>query len=278
MFTNSPTIGITLSGGGAKAIAHIGVLEALEEHNIYPTYVAGASAGAMVGALYAADHPPKTILEIVKDASLYRLFSLRRLTRGLVDSSYLKQIFSEHIKDDNFDGLKKKLFISVSNISKGRGEIISTGKLFDVVVASSSIPIVFSPVKLGNDLYIDGGMYNNLPIQSLKEFCQKIIGVNIHPCNYMESHKLENTISISSRCFELVIWANVQHRLKRCDIVIEPDTSNFGIFDLNKADEIFQVGYETAIEQMDMIKQKLYAPQEKKDMNWKKKLVSWLKK
>ncbi|MEM6264776.1 MAG: magnesium/cobalt transporter CorA [Bacteroidota bacterium] len=240
----SSSLGIALAGGGARGIAHIGVLQALEEAGISPGYVSGASAGSIVGALYAAGKTPLEILDIFKNTPLLKLFKVTLPTVGLTDLANIKDILAEHIEADDFSVLKKKLFISVTNLSKGSFEIVQSGGLFEAVVASSSIPLLFKSRKSQEEIFVDGGLLNNLPVEPLTNACDRVIGVNVTPI--AQTDNLGNLLTIGYRCLDLVMWANVAPRLKQCDLVIEPAAYEFGFFDVHKADYIYQLGYETA--------------------------------
>lgn len=248
-------IGIALSGGGTRGIAHIGVLQALEEMEVFPEVISGTSAGALVGSLYAYGMKPLDILQVFKDSSLRKLFRVSMPTIGLTDNSYLKEVMEEIIGEDDFNALKKPMHISVTNLSQGEVEIISEGKLFDVAVASASIPILFKSVKIGDDIYADGGLMNNLPVEPLIESCERVIGVNVTPVDH--EARLGNLLDIGSRVFELSLWANVESRLQQCDIKIEPHADQFGIFELSKAQDIYDVGYEKTMECRDHILESL---------------------
>ncbi|MFK7969076.1 MAG: magnesium/cobalt transporter CorA [Bacteroidia bacterium] len=248
-------IGISLAGGAARGIAHIGVFQALEEHGISPTHVSGASAGSIVGALYAAGKTPGEMLRIFKSTSLLKLFKPSVSTLGLTDLGTIKEILAEHIDIDSFSALQRQLFISVTNMSKGRFEIVSTGPLFETVCASSSIPILFKARQKGQDLYVDGGLLNNLPVEPLRERCSLVIGVNVTPIEGRTD--LDDLMTIGYRTLDLVMWANVKPRLEQCDVVIEPATAEVALFDVDKADEIYQLGYDAAKAQISTIKKLL---------------------
>ena len=241
-------IGISLSGGGARGIAHIGVLQALEENGIFPGVISGASAGAIVGALYAAGKRPLEILDIFQDSSLIRLFKVSLPTIGLTDNSYIKEILAQHIATDDFAALEKELYISVTNLSRGEYEIIYQGELFEIVATSSSIPILFKSREIRGDLYADGGLLNNLPVEPLRSQCRYLIGVNVTPIFYEPD--LSNLLQIGYRTLDLVMWSNVEPRLRRCDVVIQPAADVYGFFDMHKTEEIFTLGYEAAMEIM----------------------------
>ncbi len=251
----SKKIGIALSGGGARGIAHIGVLQALEENGISPDYISGTSAGSLVGVLYAAGHSPKEILEIVKNTSLLKIFkpvlSVTSYT-GLTDAGTLKEILSDYIPEDRFGALGKKFFVCVSNLSKGQYEIYSQGPLMDWVVASCSIPVLFRSRLLNEETYVDGGLLNNLPVEPLVAQCDHVIGVNVTPISREED--LSNLLKVGYRSLDLAMWANVEPRLHQCEVVIQPEGDDYGLFDLGKADEIFALGYQAALRQLPNLK------------------------
>ncbi len=240
-------IGITLSGGGARGMAHIGVLKALEEHAIFPEYISGASAGSIIAALYASGKTPTQMLEIAKEQSLLKAIRPGIPGTGLTNLNYLRKILEKNIRYNSFERLKKKLFICVSNINSGEYEIITHGNLFDAVVASSSIPIVFEPVDMNGSRYVDGGLLNNLPVEPIKENCDLVIGVNVMPRGFVPVENVNSLLEIGMRTFDLVIWSNVKSRLEQCDFLIEPKgVFEHGVFDFGSAEEIADLGYAEA--------------------------------
>jgi magnesium transporter len=251
-------IGISLSGGAAGGIAHIGVLQALEEAGISPMWVSGASAGSIVGALYAAGKSPGEMLRIFKSTPLLKLFKPSLSSLGLTDLGSIKEVLGEHIDVDSFSALQRKLFISVTNMTKGRSEIISEGPLFETVVTSSSIPILFKAREREGELYVDGGLLNNLPIEPLKENCRLVIGVNVTPIERRTD--LNDLIVLAYRTLDLAMWNNVRPHLEQCDVIIEPASANVAFFDIDKADEIFQMGYEAAKSQIPTIRKMMDQP------------------
>lgn len=259
-------IGLVLSGGGARGWAHIGVLKALEENDIRPQYLSGTSAGAVVGVIYACGKTPDEMLELAKTASLYKVYreglaDFNFMPRsGLTRLSYLKRVLEECIPASNdFKDLKKKLFVCVTNLNKGDYEIIQTGSITDAVIASASIPILFKPQKIGNHLYVDGGLVNNLPVEPIKSFCDCVIGVNVNNHQY-EAKTMSSMKEIGQRSYEIIIWNNTKTRLRQCDIAIEPmEIMPYALFDFKKSKEIFQLAYESTKRQMPEIRSKLKA-------------------
>jgi NTE family protein len=250
-------IGICLCGGGARGIAHIGVLQALEENGISPQFISGASMGAIVGAFYAAGKTPYEILKIVSKTKLYKLFTFGIPLNGLIELDYLKNIIENNLPYTTFETLQKKLFVAISNLTTGQCEIIEAGSLFDIVIASASIPLIFKPIKIGNYMYVDGGLLNNLPVEPLIRVCDDIIGVNVNP-NIISEDTHWNMLSIGERCFDLIMWANVAENLKKCSVVIETrKTVSHRLFDFKSAKEIAQYGYDATKLMMPEIKEKL---------------------
>ena len=251
-------LGIVLAGGGARGIAHIGVLQALEERKISPQYISGASAGSIVGAAYAAGKSPVEILSYFKESSsLFNIVTFGLPVKGFANLNYLKDVLAKNLGENSFDILKKKLYVSVTNLDEGKWEVIDSGPLFDVVMASSAIPLVFKPVKINGITYVDGGLLNNLPVEPLHAHCNAIIGVNVNPHGWTKD--LDNMYEIGQRCFDLILWNNIENRLNQCDVIIEPEeVYNYAAFDFSKAEEIFEVGYKATKKQMPQILDKLY--------------------
>ncbi|MFN7119792.1 MAG: patatin-like phospholipase family protein [Saprospiraceae bacterium] len=251
-------IGISLSGGGARGIAHIGVLKALEENGISPEVIVGTSAGSIVGALYAAGYESDKMLDFLKDVSFLKIFRVGLPSRGLASLYYLENLLQEALPDDNFSALNKKLFIGIANLLSGKLEIISSGPLHQVIIASSSIPLIFKAVKIEDNLYVDGGALDNMPIYPLKGLCDVVIGVNVMPMMPIEEKDVSSMLGIAARCFEMSIWSNSKPNLLQCDIVIEPTgIQQYNIFQFNKYQELFEIGYNTTRLAIPEIKAKL---------------------
>lgn len=244
-------IGLCLSGGGAKGIAHIGVIKALQEAGIYPDMVAGTSAGSVVGALYAAGKTPEEMLEFVRDGSLFKIYKVVLPSDGLTKLTYLREKLEQVIVHDSFEDLKRPLFVAVTNLITGAFEIRSKGPLFDVIVASSSIPLVFSPVEIDGHLFVDGGVLANFPVEPLTHRSDVIIGVNLMPQEPITEKSVQNIIGIATRVFALSVWANTQPQLKRCDVVISPpNLEQYNVFQFNKYKELLEIGYEAALDKI----------------------------
>ncbi len=247
MTEEKPKLGIALSGGGARGIAHIGVLKALREEGIIPDVLAGASAGAIIGALHAAGKTPEEMLNFVKDSSIWRIFRVGIPYDGLTKLTYLRQRLKETLQEDSFEALQHKLFVTVANLNTGQLRTVSEGPLFDFVVASSSVPLVFKPIEIDGELYVDGGLINNLPVEPLLDEAQHVLGVNAMPTLPVTNKDIQTVFGIATRCFELSIYANSRANINQCHLVITPEElQQYHIFQFNKYQSIHDIGYRAA--------------------------------
>jgi NTE family protein len=235
--------GISLSGGGARGILHIGVLEALHKYGIHPEIISGTSMGALVGVFYASGMDPLQILELIKSSKLHQLINWKLPTSGLLDLKKARTILEKNIPEDDFSSLKKPFYCTVSNLNSGLTETKSTGKLFQWVLASASIPVIFEPQIIDGTTYVDGGLFNNLPVDCIREQCRFLIGVHVNRNDPEEN--ITGFKAIAERTFRLIFAKNVYQSFAVCDFVIDPpQTRLFNTFDFSKADEIFRIGFE----------------------------------
>ena len=237
------TIGIALGGGGARGFAHLGVLKALEEKGIKPDIISGVSSGALIGAFLAAGFSYDKILKALKDKGVMAYSKLQYPRHGLFSLDGLKKEITKHIKVKRIEDLSIPLFIAVSNLNDGRVEYVKEGDLIQYLMASVSIPVLFSPVKMDDKMYVDGGLFDNVPISPLLNKCDHIVAVNVSPIQKIE--KFENLVQVASRTFQLGVHSNIVRHKEKCSLFIEPKgLRKFEILNGNRAQEIFKLGYE----------------------------------
>jgi NTE family protein len=244
-----PRFGIALSGGGARGIAHIGVLEALEKYGIKPRVISGTSMGAIVGVFYAAGYSPAELLDIILDKKFHKIVNWTMPFSGLIDLRKVNEVMKNLIGDDDFSSLKMPFFCAVTNLNSGLEEIKSEGKLFRWVVASASIPVIFEPQIIDGQTYVDGGLLNNLPAKVIRDECQVLIGVHVN--HNGPEDEVKGIKAIAERAFRLGISQNVEKSKAICDFVIEPpEARKFSTFNFNRAKEICQVGFDETEKQI----------------------------
>ena len=238
-------IGIALSGGGVRGIAHLGVLKALNEAGIYPSKVAGTSAGAIAGTLYCYGYTPDEILDIVLHTNFFKLMRPAISWKGIFKMETVEALYGQHLSHNSFSDLKIPLVIAATDLTKAKTIYFSEGEIIRPLMASSCIPGIFDPIAIGEDYFVDGGVLNNMPIDPLEGSCDYIIGVN---CNHQtEEHHITNIKKLIERTVIMAMNCNVYSRMPRCDFFIEPlGLASFSVFDVKKAKEIFEAGYQTA--------------------------------
>ena len=240
------TLAVVLSGGGARGSIQLGALQALDENNIKIDAISGTSIGSVIGSLYSAGVKPYAILDIIKSKGFRDLFHFTWHKNGLMDMRKLKAILKENIKTNSFESLKIPMYVCVSNIDKGEYEIFNSGSLFNVITASASIPIVFEPVKIGKYYYVDGGLFNNLPVEPFVGKYDDILGIHVN--NYKNKDK-HNMKAMADRIVNLVIKQNVAPNLDKCTYIINPNVDNkFSTLNFINTEELFDLGYKHGLE------------------------------
>jgi len=239
--------GLALSGGGIKGLCHAGVLKALEEYKIFPEIIAGVSAGAVVGALYADGISPDEIAALFEDISFRKMTNIQIPETGFFRIDAFEAFLKKTLRAKNFKDLKIPLKIVATDLDKGRSVVFESGNLVEAIVASSSIPILFSPKKINGVHYVDGGVLKNFPVSVIKDDCERTIGINASPM-VADKYKL-NLMNVASRTYHFMFKANILTDKELCDVLIEPvDMANYDTFDVDKGREIFELGYKSGKE------------------------------
>lgn len=247
-------IGVVLSGGGIRGVAHIGLLKFLEEQGIKPTHFAGASAGSIVGALAAAGHPPDKILEIAKEHKIFSLIKPSWPSLGLTALDKLPQLMRKYIDVEKIEDLPRPLAISASSITQAKSKIFQSGPLFQVIQASCSIPVIFRPVEIDGELYVDGGLLNNIPSQGIRDEVDVLLGFNLVPGEPMNKENISSMFKLAIRTFELAISSSAKEGAEMCDLMlIAGKTDEDALFFSNNVEKIYERGYRTAEEHKEEI-------------------------
>ncbi len=247
-------LGIVLSGGGIRGIAHVGLLKALRQNGIEPQVITGASAGAVVGALFAKGYSEEEILDFFKKTPLFAFSHYSARKPGLLDSDCYRKFFEKYFPEDNFDAFDRPLYVAATDIVNAQTHVFSKGELIAPLLASAALPPVFTPVEIEGKLYADGGIMNNFPVETLLGLCDKIIGSFVNPIKKVKKAHLTNSMRIFQRAYDLRFYANNKAKFSLCDFVFEPGSLyKIGLFDTRHIDEVFNIGYQTALSQMEII-------------------------
>lgn len=240
-------IGLVLSGGGVKGMAHIGFIKALNERDIYPDSISGVSAGAIVGALYANGTSPLNMLSFFKETPLFKYDFFTINKPGLFDTEKYHLFFSKYFRRDAFNALEKELFVTATDLQSGIPKVFSSGELLRPLLASAALPPVFNPVTIDGRLYADGGIMNNFPIEPLVDHDLFIIGGYILDRKELGSTVLKNPIQLANRTNRLMLHANSMQKLCATDLLFQPRGLDYiGVTDKKGIEKAFIIGYDYA--------------------------------
>lgn len=251
-------VALVLSGGGARGFAHIGVLKALNDSGIFPTQIAGTSMGAIIGLLYAAGMQPKAIIDEIENLKLYDLrTSFGKLRKRSLHVLY--PIIHKAIGIHRFEDLSLPLFIAVTNVNRGKAEIISKGDCIHAALASATIPFIFRAYTNHRASYVDGGLLNNFPIDPFLDGPLRILGCDVNFLGPVE--KIEGLVNYIERNIRMALFQNVRIRERYCDYLLEPEpTGSYTSFDFKNARKIFETGEKWTNEHMSEIMDSLSKP------------------
>lgn len=286
-------VGLVFSGGGAKGLAHIGTLKALEENNIPIDYITGTSMGAIVGAMYAAGYSPVQIEKIAtskdfqdwvngryqSDYSFYfqksapnpsiitakmaidtslRLSFRPNLVNDIPLNFALLEFFSQAsaIAKDNFDNLFVPFRCMVSDVLSQKSITVSKGSLAEAVRASMTVPLIYRPIKLDEKFVFDGGIYNNFPADIMRnEFKPDfIIGANVSSKTFNEYPKDDDRL-VNRFLVYMFLSKSDSTLVGENGVYIEPNLADYSSTNFLPADELIKKGYEATMAEMDKIKE-----------------------
>lgn len=242
-------IGLCLSGGGLRAIAHLGVLKLLEERNIKPDHISGTSAGAIIGALYANGLRSATLMEILGNNTFFSRRTFRLQTGGMFSTRVLTDIFKKYLPENDLSRLKIPLVIAATDINSGTIKYFTEGNLHEALLATSGIPFIFPSTEIDEHMFCDGGLLNNLPIEPLQDRCNFIIAVHVNAVGPLSQEAVKGLSpkAMLERLFNLGMAHPVNIKKKDCNIFIEPpDLVRYSMFSKKNAQELFDIGYQHA--------------------------------
>lgn len=269
-------LGLALAGGGARGLAHIGLLKVLERERIRPAYISGTSMGAIVAAAYATGMDvgmlEKAAIDITRTRNMIRMVHLAKPSRGLIDidklRSFLATLIPEYLE---FDQLKIPLAVCATDLISGKAITLKEGKILPAILASSSVPGVFKPVEIGPYRLVDGGVLNNMPVDLAFQLgASKVLAVdvqqNVHntAARLAEYNKPVGPLPLPDYFYEIarseIIMAsritdiNLQNYPP--DLLIDMPVSEdvTALTGYNKAEEIIRVGEQTTEAHLDQIK------------------------
>jgi NTE family protein len=247
-------IGIVLSGGGVRAMAHIGLLQCFRDEGIKIDAIAGTSAGATIAAMFAYGYSSKEMLTFFKNTPLFKYSQYTFNKPGIVDSEKFIGAFKSIFPNDTFDDLKVPTYITATNLLTGNLEYFTKGELIRPLIASSSVPPFFSPMEINENLYADGGIINDFPVEPLQNNCSKIIGSFINPIDLITKKDIDTTLKLISRVYQIGLKTKDIAKFSSCNYVFKPNNlKKIGLLDTKFIDTAYNFGYEQAKNEIEKI-------------------------
>lgn len=289
--TNAPKIGLVLSGGGAKGLAHIGVLKVIDSLGIKIDYVAGTSMGAIIGALYASGYTGNQLDSIFREVDFNRLINddLPRASKAFYERTnsekYAVTLPFENFKINlpsalsrgqntygllsrltlhvngitDFDKLPIPFFCIATNIETGKAVVLDKGNLAQAVMASGALPSLFQPVLINGEVLVDGGVVNNYPVDELREKgMDVIIGVDVQD-GLAKREELASALDVLAQINNFRTINDMKLKVKKTDIYIKPDIKEYSVVSFSEGSKIIENGKQATNSKMDDLK-KLVRP------------------
>ena len=244
--------GIALGGGGARGLAHVGVIKALEELCIPIHFISGTSIGAIIGGAYASSAFDKALtwVSVSNWRKLPKLFlDLHLSKKALIRGDKIEKFFREMILVKSFEELSIPLAVISTDLMQGKEIVIKSGDLHSAIRASMSVPGVFSPVARDGHILVDGGLVNPIPVNACRDLgADRVIAVDLNSMDDSEKAvdfaKL-NIFSVVDETFRVVMnIASARSFASPPDILLQPPLGEISFFDFHKANEIVRIGYE----------------------------------
>jgi NTE family protein len=253
-----PRIGLALGGGAARGFAHIGVLQVLEEQGIKPDIVVGTSAGSVVAALYAAGKTPAelTTMAMTLDESTITdwVFPGRSLLKGEALAKFVRNLTG----GKQIESMRIPLGIVAADLQTGQPILFRKGDPGTAVRASSSVPGVFAPVKIGDHEYIDGGAVSPIPVRYARQMGAEII-IAVDISAIPEGQSTKGAVDILLQTFNIMGHAISQYELKDADVVMRPKLEGIGSAEFSARRLSILAGREAALMVMPQLKEKIAA-------------------
>lgn len=251
-----PKIGLALGGGAARGFAHIGVLQVLEEQGIKPDLIVGTSAGSLAATLYAAGKTPTEMADLAMNMDESSITDWMFPGRSLMKGEALAKFVRASTANMQIENMRLPLGIVATDLNSGQPILFQRGDAGTAVRASSSVPGVFQPVKIGSREYVDGGLVSPVPVRYAKQMgADLIIAVDIS--SIPEGQPTKSAIDILMQTFNIMGHSISQYELKEADVVMRPKLAGIGSSDFSQRRLSILAGREAALTVLAQLKEKI---------------------
>lgn len=248
-----PIVGLALSSGGARGLAHIGAIMALEENNIPIDMIAGCSAGSLVGSLYACGISAKKMGDIAMNIDRKLWLDIVIPRKGFIKGDKIIELIKLLTRNRNIEDLDIPYAAVAADIKTGERVVFNQGPISTAVRASISVPGVFEPVHMGDKVLVDGAVLDRVPASLLKEMgCDTIIAVDVG--FGMAPASITHIIDVILVSLDVMTRQISKRSIIEADILIKPPLTHINGSKFNLVEECMEIGYNSTMEKMDEIK------------------------
>lgn len=253
-----PRIGLALGGGAARGFAHIGVIQVLEEHGIKVDLVVGTSAGSLVAALYASGKSGKEMAALAEGMDEGSITDWAFPGRGLIRGEALARFVRDKTANKMIEQMALPLGIVATDLSDGSGVLFQTGDTGTAVRASSAVPAVFQPVKIGSREYVDGGLVAPVPVRYARQMgAELVIAVDI--TSPPDDRPLGDAIRMLLQTFAIMGRSINHFELRDADLVLRPQLAGISSADFTARRRSIQAGRDAALAMLPQLRQRIEA-------------------
>lgn len=259
------TLGLALGSGGARGVAHVGFLQALDENGIKPDYIAGCSMGAVIGGVYASGMPACEIREIVTKLRARDIIDISAIPlskMALLRSKKVRDIIVEHVGGKKIEDFSIPFRCVATDLYSGNLHVFEKGDAVTAIQASSTIPGVFRPVKFKNKLLVDGGCLCRVPIKQVKDMgADVVVAVDVLKNCSQPIDDVHNILTMMLRVFDVMDANNTKNLREKyndiCDLYIEPEMKGMSQYVIKELDRAYTEGYVAGVGSVNKIKELL---------------------
>ncbi len=255
---NPLPIGLALSGGTAKSVLHVGVIRALREAKLPISFIAGTSGGSIVATIAASGAKTAHMERIAAGLSWRKLARIKLSRLGFVSSAPIEQFVEKVLPGLRFEHLEIPCAVTATDLLTGKTAVFTRGPVARAVRASCSIPQIYLPVEIEGRPYVDGGLAQYLPVETVRAFGEQYtVAVNLGPSRNAYQPP-ENLLQLIMQVTNMVAKQNVKDSIAYADAVIHPNLDDYNAFDFRNTQELIELGYETTRAQLPRLKQDWY--------------------
>lgn len=253
---NTKKVGIALGGGAFRGLAHIGVLEVLEDAGVPIDLVAGTSMGSVIGGIYATGFSMKLLERYCYTIDEREMIDMVVPREGMIAGDRIKTLLCTLTGNRTFDQLQKPFAALAADIENAQPVVLKEGLVYEAMRCSISVPGVFKPVRKDGKLMVDGGVVARVPTDVVRDMGADFI-ISVDVGYHGGYQKVEGIANVMMQAFAVMEWYCIKDKVNTSDVNIVADTSNINLASIAQAEQTVEIGRQAALACLDEIKEKL---------------------